>query len=254
MRKTRKKIAVYNNKGGVGKSTVSTQLAHGLSKLGFKVLLINLDGQNDSITFLGLGRNDFKKTFYDLIDKRYPVKVDECIVNARENLDVIASSNLPIIESEFNMESRIDLIMGEKLKDLDNYDYDYILIDCGPQPGKVNTAILCYVDNIIMPVQLELAAVKAAGNVYGYLKDIRLNPEMVSLVIPNMYDKRTSHSKNCYETLKNIFDEDILTDPIFDRTSIKDAGAHGKTVFEFGDEEVAKQFFHVLERLVAKIG
>lgn len=249
-----KKLAIYNNKGGVGKSTVASQLAHGLSKLGFKILLFNLDGQNDSIGFLGLGKESFKKTFYDLIDKRYPAELNECIVNVRENLDVIPSSNLPAIESEFNMEPRIDLVMGEKLKELENYDYDYILIDCGPQPGKVNTAVLCYVEYIVMPVQLDLAAVRAAGNVYSYLKDIRLNPDMVTLVIPNMFDKRTSHSKNCLDALRKTFDDDILTEPISYRTSIKDAGAYGKTVFEFGDDEVAKQFFHVLERLVDRIG
>ena len=71
-----KKIAVLNNKGGVGKNTICVQLSPGLTRLGFRVLLVNLYGQNDSSLFLGFAEDSYKKTFYDLLDKKNPAKVE----------------------------------------------------------------------------------------------------------------------------------------------------------------------------------
>ena len=132
-----KKIAIINNKGGVGKSTTSVQLAHGLAKLDFKVLLIDLDGQNDSSLFLGFTEEDYENTFFDLMDPRYPAKLSECIINARENLDLLPNDNIEKINAELHRSSRIDIIMEEILSDLENMDYDFVMFDCGPQRTKL---------------------------------------------------------------------------------------------------------------------
>lgn len=245
------KLAVLNNKGGVGKSTTAVQLSHGLSKLGFKVLLIDLDGQNDSSLFLGVTEEDYEYTFFDLVDKRNPVKLDDCIINVREHLDLLPNKNIDQINSEFYRESRIDLVLDETLQDLKDMNYDYVLIDCGPQRTKVNDAVLCYIDKIIMPVQVEAASVRAVGGIYEYLSNLRLSPNKIGLVIPNMYDKRTKDAKENLDFLKEFFSdkENIITEPINRRVKITEAGKLGKTVFEY-DEEAAQQFFKVLERLV----
>lgn len=249
-----KKIAVLNNKGGVGKSTVAVQISHGLAKLGFKVILVDLDGQNDSSLFLGVSSSDYNKTFYDLIDKRNPVDIDECILHVRDNLDLLPNSHIEEINAEFYREPRIDLILDEKLIGLENKDYDFIIIDCGPQRTKVNDAVLCYIDNIVMPVQVEAASVRACGSIFEYLADLRLSPDKIALIVPNMYDKRTKDANENLEFLKDFFsDDDIVTDPISRRVKITEAGKMGKTVFEY-DEESSQQFFKVLERLVKKVG
>ncbi|KEI00014.1 ParA family protein (plasmid) [Clostridium botulinum] len=250
-----KKIAVLNNKGGVGKSTVAVQISHGLAKLGYNVILVDLDGQNDSSLFLGIDDGQYIKTFYDLIDKRENVKIDECIINARENLDLIPNSHIEEINAEFYREPRIDLVLDEKLKDLETMEYDFVIIDCGPQRTRVNDAVLCYVDHIIMPVQVEAASVRACGSIYEYLADLRLSPDKIALVVPNMYDQRTKDAKENLEFLKEFFNDrdNIVTDPINRRVKITEAGKMGKTVFEY-DENSSEQFFTVLERLVNKIG
>lgn len=248
-----KKIAVLNNKGGVGKSTVSVQIAHGLAKLDFKVLLIDLDGQNDSSLFLGFSSDDYNKTFYDLIDKRYPISINECIFNARKNLDLLPNSNIEEINAELHRESRIDIVLEEKLLGLEDKGYDFVIIDCGPQRTKINDAVLCYVNHVIMPVQLEAASVRAVGNIYDYLSDLRLDANKIAVVIPNMYDPRTNEAKANLEFLKNFFkDENILTPPVNRRVKITEAGKVGKTVFEY-DKEAADQFFKVLEKVVEKL-
>lgn len=249
-----KKIAVLNNKGGVGKSTVAVQISHGLAKLGFKVILVDLDGQNDSSLFLGVSSNDYNKTFYDLIDKRTKVDISECILNVRENLDLIPNSNIEEINAEFYRETRIDLILDEKLKGLESRSYDFIIIDCGPQRTKVNDAVLCYIDKIIMPVQVEAASVRACGSIYEYLSDLRLSADKIALIVPNMFDKRTRDANENLLFLKEFFaGEDLISEPISRRVKITEAGKMGKTVFEY-DEESSQQFFKVLERLVEKIG
>ena len=145
--------------------------------------------------------------------------------------------------------------MEETLKDLNNFNYDYILIDCGPQRTKINDAVLFYVNNVIMPVQVEAASVRAVGNIYDYLNDLRLSDDIITLVIPNMLDVRTNDGKENLKLLQEFFSDEpeIVTEPIHRRIKITEAGKHGKTVFEY-DEEAAKQFFKVLEEVVDKIG
>lgn len=249
-----KKIAVLNNKGGVGKSTVAVQISHGLAMLGFKVILVDLDGQNDSSLFLGVASSDYKNTFYNLMDKRNKIELKECILNVRNNLDLLPNSHIEEINAEFYREARIDLILDEKLKDLEDMNYDFVIIDCGPQRTKVNDAVLCYIDKIIMPVQVEAASVRACGSIYEYLADLRLSSDKIGLIVPNMFDKRTKDANENLAFLREFFEQDdIISEPISRRVKITEAGKMGKTVFEY-DEHSAEQFFKVLERLVKKIG
>ncbi|MFW6047435.1 MAG: ParA family protein [Candidatus Woesearchaeota archaeon] len=249
-----KKIAIINNKGGVGKSTTAVNLSHGLAKLGFRVLLIDLDGQNDSALFLGFSEEDYDKTFYHLIDKRYPANISDCIINARENLDLIPNSHIDRINAEFHRESRIDIVMEEALQGIDNYDYDFVMVDCCPSRTKINDAVLMFADHVIMPVQVEAASVRAVGSMYDYLNDLRLDPEKIILIIPNMFDIRTNDGRENLEYLKEIFADNIgiLSEAIHRRVRITEAGKLGKTVFEY-DSEAADQFFKVLEKVVEKI-
>lgn len=177
-------------------------------------------------------------------------RIEDCVINARQNLDLLPSMHIEQINSEFHRVSRIDLLLKEVLKDLVRISYDYIIIDCGPQRTKINDAVLCYVDSIILPVQVEAASVRAIGNIYEYLADLRLNPGMISLVIPNMFDQRTNDSRENLEFLKEFFSKsDILAEPIHRRTKVTEAGKLGKTVFEF-DNVAANQFSLVVERLI----
>jgi chromosome partitioning protein len=249
MRRKLVKYAVFNNKGGVGKSTVAVNIAHGLALDGYKVLLIDLDGQNDSSLFLGFTSEDYNKTFYDVIDSRQKAELQECIINARRNLDLLPSSQVDLINAEFFREPRIDLVLKEKLKPLEELDYHFVIIDCGPQRSKVNDAVLCYADGLIVPVQLQAASVRAIGNIYEYLSDMRLNVSMIKLIVPNMLDQRTNDSKENLEILHEfISNTDLLIQPIFRRTKIAEAGKLGKTVFEY-DSDSARQFQSIVERV-----
>ena len=246
-----KKYAVLNSKGGVGKSTIAVHVAHGLALRGNKVLLIDMDGQNDAGLFLGFTSEDYKNTPLDFFDRYKRARISECIINARENLDLLPLRNIDKINAELYRESRIDLVLKESLKDLKELGYNYIIIDCGPQRSKINDAVLYFVDGIIVPVQVETASVRAIGNIYEYLSDLRLDPGMISIVVPNMYDQRTIDGKQNLDFIKEFFaGTGLVTQPIHRRIRITEAGKLGKTVYEF-DEESSNQFNHIVERLVS---
>lgn len=249
-----KKIAVFNNKGGVGKSTIAANLSHGLAKLGYKVLLVDLDGQNDSSLFLGISPDKYKKTLFHLFDKRNPATLEECIIPARENLDLLPNSQIEDIDAEFHRQARMEIIMEEKLSPAADLGYDYMIIDCGPSRTRINDAVLIYIDHIVMPVQVEAASVRACGSIYEYLSDLRVPTSKILMVIPNMYDQRTNDARENLAFLNQIFaEDDLITPPIGRRVKVTESGKLGLTAFEY-DNEAAAQFFVILEWMVKKIG
>ena len=245
-----KKYAVLNNKGGVGKSTIAVHLAHGLARKGFKVLLIDMDGQNDASLFLGFTSEDYKNSLCDLFEKDKKVTLPECIIAARENLDLLPSRHIDRVNEKLYGETCIKNVLAEKLAGLREMGYEFAIVDCGPQRSRVNDAVLYYADGIIVPVQVETASVRAIGNIYEYISDLGLDSGMISLVIPNMFDQRTSDSRENLDFLKNFFmGMNILTEPVLRRVKITQAGKLGKTVYEY-DEEASLQFSSIVERLV----
>jgi len=254
MKKKIGKYAILNNKGGVGKSTLAVHIAHGLAIKGNRVLLIDMDGQNDASLFLGFTSEDYKKSLYDLIVKNENTCLSECIINARDNLDLLPSKHIDRVNQELYSVADISAFLKNKLGELEQLNYKYVIIDCGPQRSKINDAVLHYVEGIIVPVQVEAASVRAIGNIYEYLSDLQLDASMISLVIPNMFDQRTSDAKENLEFLKEFFvNTDLLTEPIFRRIKITESGKMGKTVYEY-DKESSDQFESIVDRLVNSHG
>lgn len=244
------KFAVFNNKGGVGKSTVAVHIAHGLAIRGKKVLLMDLDGQNDASLFLGFTSEDYCFTLYEILTGRDGVNLEDCIVQARYNLYLLPARYIERVNDNLYKEPDISSYLSNKLCGLDSMGFDYIIVDCGPKRSKINDAALYFVDYIIVPVQVEAASVRAIGNIYEYLSDLGLDSDMISMVVPNMYDRRTSEGRENLEFIREFFaDNDIVTDPIPRRIKIAESGKIGKTVYEY-DQEVFKQFDGIAERLV----
>lgn len=245
-----KKYAVLNIKGGVGKSTIAVQIAHGLAIRKYKVLLIDMDGQNDASLFLGFTSEDFDKTLDDFFGFKEKIMLSECIVKARDNLDLLPLKHINRINAQLYKEPVTKVFLKNSLKDLEKIGYDYIIIDCGPQRSMINDAILYYVDGIILPVQVEVASVRAIGNIYEYLSELKLDASMISLVVPNMFDQRTGDGKENIDFIKEFFsDSKVLTEPIPRKVKITEAGKFGKTIYEY-DKKSSEQFNQIVERLV----
>ncbi len=245
-----KKYAVFNNKGGVGKSTIAVHIAYGLALKGEKVLLIDMDEQNDASLFLGFTSEDFAKSFYDLLTGQ-SICLSECIISARDNLDLLSATHIDRINEKLYKENDIRCFFSHKLQAIEPLGYNYVIIDCGPQRSKINDAVLHFVDGIIVPVQAEAASVKAIGNIYEYLSDLGLDDSMIAMVVPNMFDQRTTDGKENLEFITEFFeDTNIVTPPILRRIKITECGKLGQTVYEY-DEDAAMHFEHLVERLVS---
>jgi chromosome partitioning protein len=247
------KLAVFNNKGGVGKSTLAVHIAHGLARKGYKVLLLDMDGQNDASLFLGFGAEDYDKTLYDVLSGRPQADLQDCIIPARDRLDLLPSAHLDLLNLQFYRESRIAHILAEKLQPLETLGYQVVIVDCGPQRTKINDAVIHYVDGLIVPVQMQAASVRAVGNIYEYLADLGLDAGKIKLIVPNMFEQRINDARENMELLREFLaNGDLLAPPILRRTKIAEAGKLGKTVFEY-DSESARQFEGILEKVIPHV-
>lgn len=244
------KIAIFNNKGGVGKSTISVMIGHGLAKLGYKTLLVDLDDQNNCSLFLGMDINDYDKSFLHLLD--YPEDFNKCIYSARKNLDLLPNTNFRQIKRAINLEDsdrrNLRTILSEKLREVENYNYDFLIIDCSPSRNAVNDAVLFYVDRVFVPIQLEVASIQGIVSIYQHLEKIRVDKDKIDLIIPNLMDKRTKEHKENLNLIEDRF-KDMVTNPINRRTKITEASRRGLTVYEH-DNVAEEQFYSVLRRVV----
>lgn len=247
-----KKISVYGRKGGILKSTLATNLAFGLSKLG-RTLLIDLDSQNDSQLYLGVDKKDFRKTFDDLFDKKQDVKIEDCLIEARENLYLLPNNELENVETMFHQVSRLDKVLDSKLKTLEGI-FDYVVFDTAPTRSKVSDSVLLYCNNIILPVQMiGGAGVRSIANVYSVLSDLYLDTDIIKAVVPTLLDNTTKDSKENYAYLQEFFkDQDLLTTPVPKRTKMAECSKLGKTIFEY-DSETAEIMMDVFESVVKRI-
>lgn len=247
-----KTISVYNFKGGIGKSTISAPLADGLSRIRKKVLISNLDGQNNSLHFLTGHIGSYDKTLYDLIVPKDKPELSETLIKITNNLYGLASSNMQDINADpFILPSTEKL-----LKEAENLGFDYVIFDCSPQESNLNMASLYYADAIIMPVQLQYSSIEAISLTYDYFTKNKLDVNKIKIVVPNMLDKRTAHSKGCLSALQNQIYKDtpeILAQPIPQRTSITDAGQAGIPIYEY-DPDAAEPFFNLVKKVVKIIG
>lgn len=252
MRNKPVKLAVFNYKGGVGKSTLAVHIAHGLALEGYRVLLLDMDGQNDASLFLGFHSEDYNGTLYDVICGGRNVALRDCILHARERLDLLPSARIDLINQAFYREPAIDRVLRDTLQPLEELGYDFVIVDCGPQRSKVNDAVLHYADGLIVPVQVQAASVRAVGNIYEYLSDLKLDAGKIRLVVPTMFDQRTNDAKENLELLEEFLaDGDVVAPPILRRTKIAEAGKLGKTVFEY-DGESARQFESIVKKVISR--
>ena len=246
-----KKFASFNFKGGVGKTTIAVQLSHGLAKADYEVLLIDLDSQNNCSLFLGISEEEWNKTFFDLIDYHQDVSLKDCIISARKNLDLLPSSKYSLIEKDFHREPNINVVMEDTLKEINNYDYDYLIIDCSPTESIVNDAILYYTNHLLVTVRPETGSIAGIKQIYSHLNDLDIDSEKIKLIIPNQVRKRTKEHTENIKKLNNTFEnEDMVTKPIYLRTKITEATREGKTIYEY-DETAQKQFYDVLRRVIS---
>ncbi|MGN6179680.1 MAG: ParA family protein [Mucilaginibacter sp.] len=225
-------IALANQKGGVGKTTSSINLAASLAVLEFKTLLVDADPQANSTSGIGFDPRNIKSSIY------------ECIINAIDPHEAIQKTDTPNLDL---LPAHIDLVGAEieminlesreyKMKavlDSLRSEYDFIIIDCSPSLGLITINALTAADSVIVPVQCEYFALEGLGKLLNTIKIVqsRLNTSLkIEGILLTMYDVRLRLSNQVVEEVKNHF-EDMVFDTIIQRnTRLSEAPSFGISV------------------------
>ena len=234
-------IACVNQKGGVGKTTSSINLAASLGLLGKKTLLIDLDPQGNSTTGVGVNKGELESSSYELLTDRAEVK--KTIVKTKfKNLYLIpASINLAGADMELMELSREDSTFVPQLQlkrqlDLVENDFDYIILDCPPSLGLITTNALAASNSVIIPVQCEFFALEGIMQLLNsiMIAQKKLNPSLdIEGVLLTMLDNRTNLGLEVVEEIKSYFKEKVYDTIIPRLVRLSEAPSHGKPIHAY---------------------
>jgi len=236
-----KVISLVNQKGGVGKTTTSINLASSLGHLGKKVLLIDLDSQSNTTTGLGIEKAKIKRSTYDVIMGACEIK-DAIIKTPFKNLSVIPSViDLAGAEIELMQISAQDrnFIMTEQLKkqiEKVKERYDYILIDCPPALGILTLNALSASNSVLIPIQCEFYSLDGVNLLLKTVLKVQkgVNPNLeIEGVLLTMLDGRTLLGLEVVEDVRKFFNEKVFSTIIPRLVKLVEAPSHGKPIIEY---------------------
>lgn len=244
-----KKIAISNRKGGVGKSTIASQIAFGLSYLGYKTLLVSADSQNDSGKILGVYKENLivKSDLKDYLSGKSDQT--EVLIKVRDNLDMVYTRNLGRLNSFLAEEKRVEKMVEDRLNQFEE-EYDFMLIDTSPSDSKINDCLLIYADSIIIPVETSYLSSSAIEEMFEYVSELREDLSKIKLIIPNKFRRVVKKHNEHLAVIKEIFagTETKVVNPIPIRSEIERAGEEGVSIFEI-KTDVAETFGDILKEV-----
>ena len=231
-----KAIAIFNQKGGVGKTTTNINLAACLAKKGKKILVLDIDPQGNTTSGLGIEKKALKRSSYDLMIEDDINAEDVILKTGVDNLDII-----PANVSLSGAEVELAIIRGreKRLKKALNQvkeKYDFIFIDCPPSLGLLTINSLTAVDSVLIPIQCEFYALEGVAQLMNTIEIVRknLNEKLyVQGVILSMFDGRTNLSGQVVEEVKKYFREKVYKTVIPRNVRLAEAPSYGLPIIEY---------------------
>ena len=234
-----KKICIFNQKGGVGKTTTNINLCAFLAMEGYKVLTIDIDPQGNTTSGLGLDKRNLEVSMYDVLTNN--ASLGQVIIKSEliPNL-YIAPSTMELAGAEveiIGIKDRETILLREisKIKD----QYDFIFIDCQPSLGVLTINALTAVDSVLIPIQCEFYALEGVGQLINTIQLVKksLNKSLdIEGVLMTMYDYRTNLSNEVYDEAKKFFNDKVYDATIARNIRLAEAPSFGLPIMLYDDK------------------
>lgn len=240
-----KVISIFNQKGGVGKTTTNVNLCAALAIKGKKVLSIDIDPQGNSTSGFGIDKNNIEYSIYDVLIE--DVDINKAILSTEiKNLDLLpANIQLAGAEIELTNTKYREKTLKEKINLLDK-NYDFIIIDCPPSLGLLSLNALTASNTVLIPIQCEYYSLEGVSQLMDTVNLVNrnLNPKLeIEGVLLNMYDGRTNLSIQVVEEVKKYFKNKVYKTVIPRNVRLAEAPSFGQPIMLYDDKSTGSEAY-----------